>query len=95
MLAKYATLWSILIFFFFCFSFWRSTNVQEAIMLLHMLLFGVFASSYAPFWGPNMLQRRDYAACEICYFEVFDASSFSLQPLCVIYSSFPTHLLWP
>ena len=39
-------------------------------MLLHMLLFGVFASKYAPFWGPNMLQRGGYAH-EICYFVVY------------------------
>ena len=38
-------------------------------MLLHMLLFGVFASNYAPFWGPDMLQRGDYAR-ETCYFVV-------------------------
>ena len=38
-------------------------------MLLHMLLFGVFASNYAPFGGPNMLQRGDYAR-ETCYFVV-------------------------
>ena len=41
-------------------------------MLLHMLLFGVFASDYAPFWGPNMLQRGVYAR-EICYFVVHSA----------------------
>ena len=34
------------------------------------MLFGVFASNYAPFLGPNMLQRGDYAP-EICYFSVF------------------------
>ena len=38
-------------------------------MLLHMLLFGVFVSSYAPFLGPNTLQKGDYAR-EICYFVV-------------------------
>ena len=37
-----------------------------------MLLFGVFTSKYAPFLGPNMLQRGDYAR-EICYFVVHSA----------------------
>ena len=63
-------------------------------MLLHMLLFSVFASNYAPFLGPNMLQRGDYAR-EICYFVVVDASLFPLQPVCIFYSSFPAYLLWP
>ena len=63
-------------------------------MLLHMLLFGVFASNYAPFWGSNMLQRGDYAR-EICYFVVADASPFPLQPVRISYFSFPAYLIWP
>ena len=66
----------------------RSTGVYEAILLRHMLLFGVSASNYAPFLGSNMLQRGDYAR-EICYFAVVHASPFSLQPVCIIYFPFP------
>ena len=46
------------------------------------------------FWGSNMLQRGDYAR-EICYFVVVDASPFPLQPVCIIYFSFPAYLRWP
>ena len=63
-------------------------------MLLHMLLFGVFASNFAPFLDSNMLQRGDYAR-EICYFVVVDASPFHVQPACIFYFSFPAYLLWP
>ena len=63
-------------------------------MLLQMLLFRVFASSYAPFLGPKMLHRGDYAR-EICYFVVADASPFPLQAICIIYLSFPAYSLWP
>ena len=52
-------------------------------MLLHMLLFGVYASNYAPFLGPNMLLRGNYAR-EICYSVVVDASPIPLQPVCII-----------
>ena len=51
-------------------------------MLLHMQLFGVFASNCAPFLGSNMLQRGDYAR-EICHFVVVDPSPFPLQPVCI------------
>ena len=37
-----------------------------------MLLFGVFASYYAPFLGPNMLLKGDCTR-EICYFVVHSA----------------------
>ena len=46
------------------------------------------------FWGSNMVQRGDYAS-EICYFVVVDASPFPLQPVCIIYFSFPAYLRWP
>ena len=49
-----------------------------------MLLFGVSASNHALFLGSNMLQRGDYAR-EICYFVVFNASPFPLQPVCITY----------
>ena len=45
-------------------------------MLLHMLLFGVFVSNYAPFLRPNMLQIGDYAP-EICYYFVVHSAFFS------------------
>ena len=35
-----------------------------------------------------MLQSGDYA-CEMCYFVVVDPSPFPLQPVCIIYLSFP------
>ena len=42
-----------------------------------------------------MLQRGDYAR-EICYFVVVHATSpFPFQPVCIIYFSFPAHLLYP
>ena len=80
--------------FLFLFFFWRSTGVEEAIMLLRMLLFGVFASNYAPFLGPSMLQRGGYAR-EICYFVVVDASPFPLPPVCLFYFLFPAYFFWP
>ena len=54
-------------------------------MLLGMLLFGVFASNYAPFLGPSMLQRGDYAREISCFVVV----------VCLFYFSFPAYLLWP
>ena len=60
-----------------------------------MLHFGVSASNYAPFLGSNILQRGDYAHHEICYFVVVHASPFPLQPVFIIYFSFPAYLLWP
>ena len=60
MLVKYATMWSILLLFFPAL-YWRSTSTQEAIMLLHMLLFGVFASNHAPFFGAKNASKRHYA----------------------------------
>ena len=41
-----------------------------------------------------MLQIGDYAH-EISYFVVVHASPFPLQPVRIIYSSFPSYLLWP
>ena len=46
------------------------------------------------FVGSNMLQRGDYAR-EICYFVVVHASPFPLQPVYMIFFSFPVYLLWP
>ena len=62
---------------------------------IYMLHFGVSASNYAPFLGSNILQRGDYAHHEICYFVVVHASPFPLQPVFIIYFSFPAYLLWP
>ena len=55
LLVKYATLWSI----FFCVAQALRRRLCSCIYI--MLLFDVFASNYAPFLGPNMLQRGDYA----------------------------------
>ena len=41
-----------------------------------------------------MRESGDYAR-EMCYFVVVDASRFPLQPVCIIFFSFPAYFLWP
>ena len=68
----------------------KNLSIPAAILSVFSFLYPIMLR----FWGSNMLQRGDYAR-EICYFMVVDASPFPLQPVCVIYFSFPAYLRWP
>ena len=64
------------------------THYWYEVGMLKVPLFGVFASSYAPFLGPNILQRGDYA-CEMCY-HTLCLLTLSLSP-CNLYVLFTRH----
>ena len=58
-------------------------------MLLHMLLFGVFASNYAPFWGVKLSFKGGDNAREILYATLW-LLTLPLSP-CNMYASFTSH----
>ena len=64
----------------------KNLSIPAAILSVFSFLYPIMLR----FWGSNMLQRGDYAR-EICYFVVVDASPFPLQPVCIIYFSFPAY----
>ena len=78
-----------------CFCFGVAQAFKRRLCSGKICYFSVFLHpTILRLWGSTMLQGGDHAR-EICYFVVVHASSFPLQPVRIIYFSFPAYLLWP
>ena len=80
--------------FFFCFFFGVAQAFKRRFCSGKCYVLVFLLPIMLRFWGPNMLQRGNYAR-EICYFVVVHAPLFPLQPVCIIYFSFRAYLLSP